>query len=213
MEGIKRGLFSNEAGMGSAPNAAAAAAVSHPVKQGLVQMLSVFIDTFLICSTSAFLILLSGVETAGLKAMPLMQKAVASQIGETGILFISVSVLFFAFTSIIGNYFYTEANLCYITTSRSVLTVFRFTVVAAVFAGCIVGYEFAWNLADVLMAFMTTINVISILLLSGIARKALSDYMGQRLRGKNPVFVAKAAGIDHCQMWRQNTRGKEEEND
>lgn len=201
MMGIKRGLFSNEAGMGSAPNAAASAHVSHPAKQGLVQMLSVFIDTIIICSTSAFIILLSGVETSGLRAMPLVQAAVSSQFGPIGIVVITVSIFFFGFSSIIGNYYYTESNMYYIRGRSTSLIIFRSTVVAAVFLGSLAGYDFAWDLADVLMGFMTIVNIIAILLLSGIAVRVLRDYQAQRRAGKNPVFLAERAGIDNTELW------------
>lgn len=201
MMGIKRGLFSNEAGMGSAPNAAAAAHVTHPVKQGLVQMLSVFIDTILICSTSAFIILLSGVETAGVKAMPLVQSAVNAQFGPIGILVITISIFFFGFSSLIGNYYYTESNMYYIRGKSSSLIIYRMTVIAAIFWGSIAGYDLAWDMADVLMGFMTIINIVAILLLSGTAIKVLKDYMRQRGEGKNPTFVASDVGLTNTDLW------------
>lgn len=200
--GIKRGLFSNEAGMGSAPNAAASADVSHPVKQGLVQAISVFIDTLLICSTSAFIILLSGVDFTELKAMPLVQQAVSSQVGEWGIGFITISVFFFAFSSIIGNYYYTESNVMFIQNKQNgSLTLFRVTCVIAVFLGSIAGYDFVWNLADVLMGVMALINIVVILILGNTAILALKDYSEQRKQGKNPVFSAKALGIENTEVW------------
>lgn len=202
MMGIKRGLFSNEAGMGSAPNAAAAAHVSHPAKQGLVQMLSVFIDTIIICSTSAFIILLSGVDTAGLRAMPLVQSAISSQFGDIGILIITISVFFFAFSSIIGNYYYTESNMIFIRQKSSSFVLFRCTVIAAVFLGAIAGYDLAWNLADVLMGIMTIINVVAILLLGNTAMKVLKDYRKQKKAGENPVFFAADVGLDNTDLWR-----------
>ncbi|SHN62840.1 alanine/glycine:cation symporter family protein [Desulfovibrio litoralis] len=201
MYGIKRGLFSNEAGMGSAPNAAAAAHVSHPVKQGLVQMLSVFIDTIIICSTSAFIILLSGVETAGLKAMPLVQKALYSQFGDIGILVVTISVFFFAFSSIIGNYYYTESNMFFIQKKQTSLVIFRSTAVLTVFLGSLASYDLAWNLADVLMGIMTIINIITILCLSSTAYKVLQDYQKQKKEGKNPVFLAKNIGLNNTDLW------------
>ena len=202
MWGIKRGLFSNEAGMGSAPNAAASADVSHPVKQGLVQMLSVFIDTILICSTTAFMILVSGVDTAGKKAMPLVQEAIGSRFGEWGILFVTVSVFFFAFSSIIGNYYYTESNMYFIQKRASSLWFFRLTVVVAVFLGCLSGYDFAWNLADVLMGFMTVINIVVILLLGSIAFRALKDYTTQLRDGDDPTFRARSIGLSNTDCWK-----------
>jgi len=200
--GIKRGLFSNEAGMGSAPNAAAAAQVSHPAKQGLVQMISVFIDTLLICSTSAFIILLSGVDYTALNAMPLVQHAVSSQVGEWGITFITISVFLFAFSSIIGNYYYTESNVMFIQNRPDgSLTFFRITCVIAVFLGSIAGYDLAWNIADVLMGVMALINITAILLLGNTAFLVLKDYSDQRKAGKNPVFSAKALGIKNTDVW------------
>lgn len=200
--GIKRGLFSNEAGMGSAPNAAAAAQVSHPAKQGLVQMISVFIDTLLICSTSAFIILLSGVDYTALKAMPLVQQAVSSQVGEWGITFITISVFLFAFSSIIGNYYYTESNVMFIQNRPDgSLTIFRITCVIAVFLGSIAGYDLAWNIADVLMGVMALINITAILLLGNTAVLVLKDYSDQRKAGKDPVFSAKAVGIKNTDVW------------
>ncbi|MGL5255403.1 MAG: alanine/glycine:cation symporter family protein [Proteocatella sp.] len=200
--GIKRGLFSNEAGMGSAPNAAASADVSHPVKQGLVQAISVFIDTLLICSTSAFIILLSGADYTSLKAMPLVQQAVSSQVGEWGIGFITLSVFFFAFSSIIGNYYYTESNIMFIQNKPNAsLTLFRITCVIAVFLGSIAGYDFVWNLADVLMGVMALINIVVILILGNTAILALKDYCEQKKQGKNPVFSAKALGITNAEVW------------
>lgn len=201
LQGIKRGLFSNEAGMGSAPNAAASANVSHPVKQGLVQMISVFIDTLLICTTSAFIILLSNVDTTGLKAMPIVQKAMYTQFGEMGILFITISVFFFAFTSIIGNYYYTESNMLFILKGKSSLVIYKLIIILAVFWGSIAGYDLVWNLADVLMGIMASINVVVILMLSKTAKKALDDYMAQKKQGKNPVFVAKELNIENTEVW------------
>ena len=200
--GIKRGLFSNEAGMGSAPNAAASAQVSHPAKQGLVQLISVFIDTLLICSTSAFIILLSGVDYTALKAMPLVQQAVSSQVGEWGITFITISVFFFAFSSIIGNYYYTESNVMFIQNRPDgSLTLFRITCVIAVFLGSIAGYDLVWNIADVLMGIMALINITAILLLGNTAFLVLKDYTDQKKAGKDPVFSAKALGIKNTDVW------------
>lgn len=202
MQGIKRGLFSNEAGMGSAPNAAASADVSHPVKQGLVQMLSVFIDTIIICSTTAFMILMSGVDTTGKQAMPLVQEAVGNRFGELGILFVTVSVFFFAFSSIIGNYYYTESNMYFILQKHSSLKIFRLTVVLAVFLGCLAGYDFAWNLADVLMGFMTIINIVVILMLGSTALKVAENYLEQRREGEDPVFKAEDVGLTNTDLWK-----------
>lgn len=204
MQGIKRGLYSNEAGMGSAPNAAAAADVSHPVKQGLVQMLSVFIDTILICSTTAFMLLLSGIPISeNLKGMDFVQAAVFAQVGSFGPLFITVSIFLFAFSSLVGNYFYTEINFKFITESKKALFVFRCTCVAAVFIGALLDFTTIWTVADILMGLMAIVNLIAIVLLGGKANAALKDYIRQRKAGKNPVFRASESGIGDEDSWNE----------
>ncbi len=203
MQGIKRGLFSNEAGMGSAPNAAATADVSHPVKQGLVQMLSVFIDTILICSTTALMLLVSGTTGgADLTGMPFVQQAINSQVGQWGIHFITVSVFLFAFSSLVGNYYYTESNLKFIKDSKVLLNVFRATVIAMIFVGAQMNFNTAWNLADILMGFMAVINLITIFLIGSIALKALKNYTEQKKEGKDPVFQAKDIGLENTEFWK-----------
>ncbi|MDO5291450.1 MAG: alanine/glycine:cation symporter family protein [bacterium] len=200
MYGIKRGLFSNEAGMGSAPNAAATADVSHPVKQGLVQMISVYIDTLVICTTTAMMILVYGVGN-GEKGIPLVQQAVKSQVGEIGIHFIIVSIIFFAFSSMVGNYCYAESNLRFIKDNKVVLLVFRLFCLGAIVLGSIANFDTVWNLADVLMGFMAIVNIIAILLLYPIAVKALDDYKKQKKEGKDPIFKAANIGIDNAECW------------
>ena len=202
MQGIKRGLYSNEAGMGSAPNASASADVSHPVKQGLVQMLSVFIDTLLICSTTAFMLLLSGVPIQeNLTGMDFVQAAVLNQIGEFGPLFITVAIFLFAFSSLIGNYFYTEANFKFITKSKKALFIFRISCIIAVFGGALLDFTTIWTVADILMGLMAIVNLISILLLGNKALKALKDYRRQKKMGKEPVFRADEAGCGNPEIW------------
>ena len=199
MQGIKRGLFSNEAGMGSAPNAAATAYVSHPVKQGLVQMFSVFIDTIFICSTTAMILLCSGVsEGVGIQ---FVQNAVRANFGEFGIHFISIAIFLFAFSSLIGNYYYAEANIKFIKDSKTVLNIFRITCLIMIFFGTQMSLDAAWNLADCLMGIMAILNIIAILLLGKIATKCLKDYTKQRKEGKNPVFKAKDIGINNTEYW------------
>ena len=202
--GIKRGLFSNEAGMGSAPNAAAAAEVSHPVKQGLVQVLSVFIDTLILCSTTAFIVLLSDSYTVGgsLNGIPLVQNAVAAVFGDVGIHLITCAIFLFAFTSIIGNYFYAEANIKFISENKLFMLLFKIASVVMVFVGAQVSMSTAWDLADVLMGLMATVNIVAILLLGKIAFKALDDYETQRKAGKNPVFVAANIGLHNTEVWK-----------
>lgn len=193
MQGVRRGLFSNEAGMGSAPNAAATATVSHPVKQGLIQALSVFTDTIVICSCTAFIILLSGLPLDGsLKGIELTQAALNNEIGTFGAQFIAFSILLFAFSSIVGNYSYCETNLFFISRHPAGLQVYRLAVGAMVFFGSIAGLDLVWNLADLTMAIMTIINLIAILLLGHIAIKALHNYTEQKRKGiKNPIFKSK----------------------
>lgn len=195
--GIKRGLFSNEAGMGSAPNASASADVEHPVKQGLVQVISVFIDTILICSSTAFMLLLSDVEgkSGVLDGIPYVQAAISSNVGEWGIHFITFSIFAFAFTSVIGNYSYAESNILFIKNSKIVLFVFRLTCLAAVFLGAQADFSLVWNLADVTMGFMAIVNIIAIFLLGEIAFKVLDNYEKQRKEGKEPVFYEDEVGL------------------
>jgi len=190
--GIKRGLFSNEAGMGSAPNAAATANVSHPVKQGLIQTLGVFTDTIVICSCTAFIILLSDVDlSGGLTGIQLTQNALSSQIGSFGSVFIAICVLLFAFSSIVGNYYYGEANIEFLTKKKIYLTLYRICVAVMVLFGATVSMDIVWNLADVFMALMAITNLIAIALLGKIAFKALDDYRAQKKAGiKDPVFKA-----------------------
>lgn len=206
MLGIKRGLFSNEAGMGSAPNAAATASVSHPVKQGLVQSLSVYIDTLLICTCSAMMVLIFYVQNpeaaAALNGMPLVQMAVNNSVGEMGIHFITFAIFAFAFSSLIGNYFYAEGNLRFITKSKVALTIFRLFCLAAIMYGCLNSFDLAWNLADIFMGFMAIINLVAILLLGKWALKALDDYTAQRKAGKDPVFLADSIeGMPATECW------------
>ena len=212
MQGVKRGLYSNEAGMGSAPNAAAAADVSHPVKQGLVQMLSVFIDTILICSTTAFMLLLSGVPIdPAVKDMGYVQAAVLNQVGEFGPLFITMSIFLFAFSSLVGNYYYTETNFKFIRDSKTGLNLFRVTCVAAVFLGAQMDFSTVWNLADVLMGLMALVNLVAILLLGGQALRVLRDYNEQRRAGKNPVYRASEVGVGDPEIWNEEHARKWEE--
>lgn len=207
MQGIKRGLYSNEAGMGSAPNAAATADVSHPVKQGLVQMLSVFIDTLLICSATALMCLSSGIApTAELKGAPYVQQTMAATLGDFGPIFIAVSMSLFAFTTLIGNYYYCEGCLRYIlrrTPSHGFMTAFRLLATLIVFVGALLSAELAWDTADLFQAIMVVINVPVIVVLGKPALDALKDYRAQRKAGKDPVFCAADIGLkDQTDFWR-----------
>lgn len=199
MYGIKRGLFSNEAGVGSAPNAAATADVSHPVKQGLVQMLSVFIDTLLICTATAFLCLCSGVEPdAALAGVPYVQAALSGTFGAFGTWFVTGAMVLFAFTTILGNYYYCEGNLKYLLKRGPKpweMTAFRLAAVVIVFLGSMADFSLAWDTADVLMGFMALINLPVILYMSRPALAALRDYAAQRRAGRDPVFKAGSIGL------------------
>ena len=187
--GIKRGLFSNEAGMGSAPNAAAAAETTHPVKQGLIQTLGVFTDTIIICSCTAFIILLSGTYTTeGLTGIQLTQAALGYHLGNFGEIFISICILLFAFSSIIGNYYYGESNISFIKERPMYLFLYRALVIVMVFLGSILNLELVWGLADLFMGLMALINLIAIVMLSNVALEAFKDYRKQKLENKNPVF-------------------------
>lgn len=191
MQGVKRGLFSNEAGMGSAPNAAATADVSHPVKQGLIQALGVFTDTLIICSCTAFIILFSGVPLSGeVNGVQLTQLALDSQIGSWGSIYVAIAILFFAYSSIIGNYYYGEANIRYITNNKKVMVLFRLLSGGMVLFGSLASLDLAWSLADVCMGLMTICNLIAITLLGKYAFRLLEDYRMQKRKGiKNPVFT------------------------
>ncbi len=195
--GIKRGLFSNEAGMGSAPNASASADVAHPVQQGLVQVISVFIDTLLICSSTAMMLLVSGVEgvSGKLDGIPYVQKAISANVGDWGIHFITFSIFAFAFSSLIGNYYYAESNILFIKNNKVLLNVFRVTCVIAIFLGAQADFSLAWNVADVTMGFMAIVNIVSILLLGGIAIKVLKQYEQQKKDGNEPSFDPEEIGI------------------
>ena len=191
MQGIKRGLFSNEAGMGSAPNVAATADVSHPVKQGLIQALGVFTDTLIICTCTAFIILFSGVPLTGeINGVQLTQNALSSEVGNFGSIFVAIAILFFAYSSIIGNYYYGEANVRYITKNKTIMTVFRIVSGGMVLFGALASLDLAWTLADICMGLMTICNLIAITLLGKYAFRLLDDYQRQKRKGiKNPVFT------------------------
>lgn len=201
--GIKRGLFSNEAGMGSAPNASASADVAHPVNQGLVQTISVFIDTLLICSSTAMMLLVSGVEgkSGALDGIPYVQAAISSNVGQWGIHFITFSIFAFAFSSLVGNYFYAESNILFIKNNKTLLFVFRITCIVAIFLGAQADFSLVWNLADVTMGLMAIVNIIAIFLLSGTVVKVLNDYEKQKKQGIKPVFHEKNVGIKNT-VWK-----------
>lgn len=187
--GVKRGLFSNEAGEGSTPNAAATAAVSHPVKQGLLQAFGVFVDTLLVCTATAFIILCSGVFDSGATGIALTQAALDSELGmNAGTAFIAIAIFFFAFSSVIANYYYGEANVRFITSRRWPLTALKIASTAMVMVGALVELDVVWALADVTMALMTMCNVAAILVLGRYAVACLEDYAEQRSQGLDPHY-------------------------
>ena len=191
INGVKRGLFSNEAGEGSAPNVAATASVSHPVKQGLIQALGVFTDTLLVCSCTSFIILISGLyKVPELNGIALTQTALQSEVGAMGPIFIAVAILLFAFSSIIGNYYYGEANIRFITPNNTVMTIYRICSAGVmVMFGALASFELVWNIVDFFMAFLTACNLIAIVFLGRYAFRLLDDYRQQKRKGiKEPVF-------------------------
>lgn len=210
INGVRRGLFSNEAGMGSVPNAAATAVTSHPAKQGLIQTLGVYVDTILVCSATAFVILLSGVldtPAASLEGVQLTQAAVSSQVGEWGNTFIAVSVFLFAFSSIIGNYYYGETNIEFIHTNPMYLNIYRVIVLVMVLLGSVASFGLVWDAADVFMGCMAVINLIVITKLGPIAFETFSDYVSQLKDGKNPVFNAESIpGLGEVECWGENKK-------
>ena len=207
LTGVKRGLFSNEAGMGSAPNAAATAEVSHPVKQGLIQTLGVFVDTLVICSCTAFVILLyPNYMGTGLTGIELTQEALSFHIGEIGYVFIAICTFLFAFSSIVGNYYYGQSNIEFMSSSKSTLNIFRATVVGMVLFGSLTQVAIVWNLADVFMGLMAIINLVAIALLGKYAFVALEDYTKQKKAGiKEPIFDATdIKGLENISFWKNS---------
>ncbi|MET4696157.1 alanine/glycine:cation symporter family protein [Endozoicomonas lisbonensis] len=188
VNGIKRGLFSNEAGMGSSPNAAAAAHSTHPVNQGLMGMLGVFLDTIVVCTATAAIILMSGMLDSGLTGIELTQAALSSQVGSWGGHLVALAILLFAFTSIIANYYYGESNLRFIIDNKGVLIAYRVAVLAMVIWGSVSSLPTVWNFADVSMGVMALINMVAICVLSSIVIQVLKDYDEQLDSGMTPVF-------------------------
>lgn len=198
LQGVKRGLYSNEAGMGSAPNIAAAATPipHHPASQGLVQSLGVFIDTLLICSATGFVILLSGVLGSESDGVVMTQRAMSVFFGDAGTVFVAIALFFFAFTTIIGNYSYAENNLLYLGGGRVGLLVLRLVTLAVIAWGVFSKVQLVWDAADAAMAIMASINLVAIVLLSGVVVKLTRDYDMQLRAGKLPRFEA----ADHPEM-------------
>lgn len=207
MYGIKRGLFSNEAGVGSAPNASASAEVTHPIKQGLVQVLSVFIDTILICSATAFMCMCSGVEpTKDISGAKYVQQSLTATLGDLGPIFITVAMILFAFTTLLGNLYYVDQSLFYILKrkpDKAFLSVYYIVASLVIFVGAGLSADLLWNIADITMGAMAVINIPVILMLSKYVIKALDNYDSQRKSGKEPVFIAKDIGIkEQIDCWK-----------
>src|SRR5699024_441078 len=187
--GVQRGLFSNEAGIGSVPNAAATASASHPAKQGFVQALGVYFDTILVCSITAFIILLSNPEYgSSAEGIQLTQTALSGQLGQWAIHFLTLAIFLFAFSSILGNYDYGEANIEHLTTNRTALRVYQVVVMVSVFIGAIAALDIVWTAADIFMAVMALINLFALILLSPLVFTLLKNYMDQRRAGQEPIF-------------------------
>ena len=191
MIGIRRGLFSNEAGEGSAPNVAATATVTHPVKQGLLQALGVFTDTLLVCSCTAFVIIISGLyDNSGLNGISLTQAAMGKEVGSFGPTFVAIAIFLFAFSSIIGNYYYGEANIRFMTSKQWVINIYRIMSGGVmVIIGSIATLEQVWTMGDFFMALITICNLVAIILLGKYSFRLLDDYRSQKRQGiKDPRF-------------------------
>ncbi len=206
MFGIKRGLFSNEAGVGSAPNASASADVNHPVKQGLVQILSVFIDTVLICSATAFMCLSSGIEpTKAIGGAPYVQSSMQATLGAFGPIFITVAMILFAFTTLLGNLFYVDKSIFFIfgkIPSKTFMYIYYIIASGLIFLGAGLSADMLWSISDILMGIMTLINMPVCIIMGKYAFRALEDYTSQIKQGKSPVFKAKDIGIkDKLDYW------------
>ncbi len=209
--GVKRGLYSNEAGVGSAPNASASAMVSHPVKQGLAQTLSVYIDTMLLCTATALMCLSTGVHFGpDVEGAPYVQNAISSLFGRVGPVFITVAMIMFAFTTLLGNLYYADNALAYMNhkkmPGKKFMLGFKIFCILVIFVGAIIPSKAAWALADISMGGMTLINIPACVILSGAVFKALRDYEDQKQAGKNPVFLSKDIGLNEADFdfWKED---------
>ena len=201
MYGVKRGLFSNEAGVGSAPNASASAEVSHPVKQGLVQVLSVFIDTILVCTATAFMCLCSGVEpTAELSGAPYVQQSLSATLGAIGPIFITVAMILFAFTTLLGNLYYVDQSLFFMMgrkPGKVFMSVYYVLASLVIFVGAGLSAGMLWDIADITMGAMALINIPVIIILGEYAIRALRDYEKKVKEGKELEFSTKDISLGH----------------
>ncbi|WP_214819976.1 MULTISPECIES: alanine/glycine:cation symporter family protein [unclassified Exiguobacterium] len=205
LQGIRRGLFSNEAGMGSAPNAAATAEVSHPVKQGLIQSLSVFVDTLFICTATAMIVLISGVEgSESFQGIELAQEALLVEIGPIATTLMTIAILLFAFSSILANYYYGETNIEFISEKKRYLIIYRIAVIGMVMFGSVRSAGLVWSIADIFMGLMALVNMYAIFRLSKVAKTLLDDYMAQKKEGRDPEFFKEGVDIpgkEHIEAW------------
>ncbi|AQX56225.1 alanine/glycine:cation symporter family protein [Priestia flexa] len=225
--GVKRGIYSNEAGQGTGPHAAAAAEVSHPVKQGLVQAFSVYIDTLLVCSATAFMILFTGMYNTqspdgafivsnleGVEAGPgYTQAAIDSFIPGFGAGFVAIALFFFAFTTIMAYYYIAETNIAYLTRGKNgkwAMFVLKLVLLGATFYGAVKTADIAWALGDAGLGIMVWLNLIAILILAKPALVALKDYEAQKKQGLDPVFDPVKLGIKNADYW--ETEYKKDEN-
>lgn len=202
--GLKRGLFSNEAGMGSAPNAAATATTDHPANQGLIQSLGVFVDTLIVCSATGFIILSSGIslDPSATDGIKVTQDAMSSVVGDWATIFLTIAIFFFAFSSILGNYFYSQSNIEFLKNDRRYVQGFKVVVLIMVFWGSVAGSDIVWTLADVFMGIMAIINIIAILRLAPHAKIIYKDYVEQRKTTANPLFdSSKYPELSHITIW------------
>lgn len=211
LQGIRRGLFSNEAGMGSAPNAAAAADVTHPATQGFIQALGVIIDTFVICSSTVMIVLVSGVyKTSELTGIPLTQESLRVGLGGFAATFVSISVFLFALSTIMGNYYYGESNISFMKHSKKTILFYRFGVILMVLFGALYSAELVWSLADIFMGLMVLINLYAITRLSKVAKAVLKDYIAQKKQGKDPVFhadsISHLPGRETLEAWNEEEK-------
>ncbi|MFB5284903.1 alanine/glycine:cation symporter family protein [Peribacillus sp. Hz7] len=203
MHGVKRGLFSNEAGMGSAPNVAATATTSHPVKQGLIQAFGVLTDTLIVCTSTAFIILFSDAyKQPELNGIALTQAALSEHVGSWASGCLAIFIFLFGFGALIGNYYYGETNIRFLHKSKALLMLYRTSVLAMIIFGSVAKIQLVWDLADLFMGFMVIVNLIAILLLSKVAFAALTDYMKQKKAGKDPVFYKDSIkGLENIECW------------
>lgn len=201
MQGVKRGLFSNEAGEGSAPNAAATASISHPVKQGLLQSFGVFVDTLVICTCTAIIIILSGLYDSGADGIILTSNAMDFHLGTMGKWFLTAAITLFAYSTIIANYFYGEANIRFISKNKWGILGFRIASGFVVLAGGFMTLQQAWCLVDLAMALMTILNLIAVTMLSKYAFKLLEDYKKQKKEGKDPQFNKDILPSTNIEAW------------